>query len=106
MTALALAGVTSCTRVPVICAGQCAPPYELEVDYHPGTSPTAAQKILKSCAGHNPAVIRIGTLHDLSAPRGWSRALIDAHVFGRTARTAALLQCLNSSGRAMAAWPD
>ena len=77
-----LAGVASCTRVPVICAGQCAPPYELEVDFHPGTSPAAAEKILNSCAGRNPVVIRIGTLHDLSAPPGWSRALIYTHVFG------------------------
>lgn len=106
MTALALAGMTSCTHAPVICAGQCAPPYELEVDFHPGTSPAAAEKILRSCAARNPVVIRIGTLHNLSAPRGWSRAVIYTHVFGKTARTAALLRCLRSSGRAIAAWPD
>jgi hypothetical protein len=70
VTALGLAGVASCTRVPLICAGQCTPPYELEVDFHPGTSPGAAEKVLNSRAGRNPVVIRIGTLHDLSAPRG------------------------------------
>jgi hypothetical protein len=106
VTALALAGVTSCAHVPVISAGQCAPLYELWVDFRPGTSPAAAEKILKSCAAHNPVVIRIGTLRDLSAPRGWSRVLIYTHVFGQTARTAGLLRCLRSSGRAIAAWPD
>ena len=106
VTALALAGVASCTRAPVNCAGQCAPPYELEVDFHPGTSPAAARQILQSCAGHNPVVIRIGTLRDQSGPPGWSRALIYTRVFGKTARTAGLLKCLTSSGRAIAAWPD
>jgi hypothetical protein len=42
--ALAAAGVTSRTAgAPVACAGQCAPPYELQVLFRTGTSDASAQ---------------------------------------------------------------
>jgi hypothetical protein len=104
VTALTLTGLISCGREPVACAGQCAPPYELEVDFHPGTSPAEAEKILETCTDHNPVVIRIGALHDLA--NGYSKALIYTHVFGKTARTRGLLRCLASEGVALAGWPD
>src|SRR5271166_6915355 len=60
----ALLSVTSCgsSTSAIACAGQCAPPYELQVDFHAGTTPATAHKVLTSCAGHNPVVIRVGTL--------------------------------------------
>jgi hypothetical protein len=105
VAALALTGVTGCTAAATTtCAGQCAPPYELQVDFHPGTALAAAQHVLRSCADHNPVVIRIGRLEVQATGR--RRALIYTHVFGNTARTAGLLKCLRSSGVAEAGWPD
>jgi hypothetical protein len=105
VAALAVTGVTSCgAGANVTCAGQCAPPYELQVDFHPGTSLAAAEHILSLCADHDPVVIRTGKVEDEAS--GWRRALIYTHVFGKTARTARLLNCLRSSGAAEAGWPD
>jgi hypothetical protein len=85
------------------CAGQCAPPYVLQVDFHPGTTPAAARRLLTRCAARNPAVIRIGSLRELGG--GLSRAMIYTRVLGPTARTSELLRCLQSAGTASAAWP-
>jgi hypothetical protein len=85
------------------CGGQCAAPYVLQVDFHPGTTPAAAQRLLTRCAARNPVVIRIGSLRELGG--GLSRALIYTHVLGPTARTSGLLRCLRSAGVASAAWP-
>ena len=51
------------------CAGQCAPPYQLQVDFHPGTTPASARKLLTRCATRNPAVIRIGSLREFGPAR-------------------------------------
>jgi hypothetical protein len=67
-------------------------------------TPQADEEVLRSCAGGNPVVIRIGTLQGLS--NGWRRAMIYTHVLGDNARTAGLLKCLHSSGLAAAGWPD
>jgi hypothetical protein len=101
---LALAGINGCGSAPIACAGQCAPPYELQVDFHPGTTHTTAQKLLGSCADHDPVVIRVGTLRDLGG--GISQAMIYTHVFGDTPRTTRLLKCLRTPGIATAGWPD
>ena len=85
------------------CAGQCAPPYVLQVDFHPGTTPAAARRLLTRCAARNPAVIRIGSLRESGA--GSSRAMVYTRVLGPTARTSGLLRCLQSTGTASAAWP-
>jgi hypothetical protein len=85
------------------CAGQCAPPYVLQVDFHPGTTPAAAQRLLTRCAARNPAVIRVGSLRELGG--GLSRAMIYTRVLGPAARTSELLRCLRSTGTASAAWP-
>jgi hypothetical protein len=68
----AIIAASSCGSVGqnVACAGQCAPPYELEVDFQQGTTATAAQEILRSCTDHNPVVIRIGALHEATCAAG------------------------------------
>jgi hypothetical protein len=101
----AVAGVSSCARAPVACAGQCAPPYELMVDFRADIPPAEATMVLKSCADNNPVVVRIGVLQHLSA--GFSRALIYTHVFGQTKQTDGLLSCLRASGATQeVGWPD
>jgi len=103
--ALAVVSLTSCTAsAPVACAGQCAPPYELQVLFRAGTPHGTAQKILGSCADHDPVVIRIGELHD--TPEDQGAAYIYTHVFA-TARTARLIKCLQSSSSVVTVgWPD
>jgi hypothetical protein len=95
-------GVTSCTTSgPVACAGQCAPPYELLIQFRAGTPGATAQKILRSCAGRDPVVIRIGALQE-----DQSQAFIYTRVFA-TAETARLTECLRSSfGVIAVGWPD
>ena len=88
-----------------ICAGQCAPPYQLRVTFTAGTSQATAEKVMSSCAEDNPAVIRAGTPHYL--PNGMSRAIIYTRVFAGAKRTSQLQECLRSSGVvATAAWPS
>ena len=101
----ALMSVTSCgsSTIATSCAGQCAPPYELQVNFRAGTTHATAQKVLTSCAGHNPVVIRVGTLHELGGDVG-STATIYTNVFGDTGQASGLLKCLRS-GAAEAAWP-
>jgi hypothetical protein len=70
----------------VACGGQCGPPYELMVQFLPGTPRAAAQKLLTSCTDHNPVVIRVGTLRDVDG--GLTQAMIYTRVFGDTPRTA------------------
>ena len=102
----ALMSVTSCgsSTGATACAGQCVPPYELQVNFHAGTTHATAHKVLTSCADNNPVVIKVGTLRDLGDVG--STAIIYTHVFGNTEQTSGLLQRLRSSGAATAAWPD
>lgn len=107
----AVVSISGCSSsAPVPCAGQCRPPYELMVDFRPGTTQAAAQQLLTSCTDNNPVVIRVGPLRDIGG--GVSRAFIYTQVFGvgggdPSGRTTGLLACLrHSSLKVMAAWPD
>jgi hypothetical protein len=103
----ALGGVSSCSFAhrQVVCAGQCAPPYELEVNFQQGTAAAVADKILMSCADHNPVVIRIGVLQ--READGLSRAMVYTHVLGNTDRTGGLVKCLRTSGVTQGVgWPS
>lgn len=105
LCALALQGmltVTSC-GVHYACAGQCAPPCELQVNFSAGTAHTTAQKVLTTCVDHNPVGIRITRLRVLGG--GLSQSLIYTHAV-RSARALELTKCLNSSGVAVAGWPS
>jgi hypothetical protein len=105
--ALAVVGVTACTSspaAPTACAGQCAPPFELDVYFRSGTPDATAQAILSACAARDPVVIRIGAVDDMQG--GQSSAVVYTRDFA-SAKTNKLVKCLESSSRvAMAAWPD
>ncbi len=98
-----LAGSGCATATQVGCAGQCGPPYELQVFFKAGTSRQAADSVLTRCGG-NRVVIRVGKLLPLG--QGQSTAMVYTRVLGYSARTSALLKCLRSSGVASAGWPD
>jgi hypothetical protein len=98
---LAIAGLTGCGRTAMPCAGQCAPPYSLQVVFRSGTSQENAQSALAKCADNEPVVIRIGKVYFVR-----DRPVI-ATIYTRTMRqpqTSALLKCLQSTG-ARTAWP-
>lgn len=86
------------------CAGQCAPPYELEVIFTARTSHAAAERVIASCAEGNSAVIRIQVRY---FPNGIARAMIYTRVFAGAKRADQLHKCLRSSGAvATAGWPS
>jgi len=100
--ALAIAGLPGCGRTATPCAGQCAPPYSLQVEFRPGASQEGAQSVLAKCADNDPIVIRIGKAH--TAGEG----LVIATIYTKTMQkpqASALLKCLGSAG-ATADWPD
>jgi hypothetical protein len=95
--AMAAIGMSSCgAHRNLACAGQCAPPYELEVNFAQGTTHAAAEQILTSCAGHDPVVIRVGALRQEAD--GLSRAMVFTHDLGNTDRTAGLVNWVRTSG--------
>jgi hypothetical protein len=97
-------GLASCARAPEACAGQCAPPYELQVGFQPGTRAAQAESVLKACADGNPVVIRIGALQVHGEQ---SQALIYTHAFGNSKRTDGLIDCLRASDLTEGVgWPD
>ncbi len=100
--ALALAVLPGCASPPVVCAGQCAPPYELQVSFKAGTPPATVRSVLARCAAHDPVVIRVGQVQarpgELIVVMVYTRSM-------RTVRTSALVGCLQSAG-AGAGWPD
>ena len=100
--ALAMAGLTGCGRTVMSCAGQCAPPYSLQVEFLSGASQEDAQSVLAKCADNDPIVIRIGKAHAVHD------GLVIATIYTKTMQkpqASALLKCLGSSG-ASAGWPD
>jgi len=96
--ALLLSGCTSS----VVCAGQCRPPYELDVMFVAGTSIPTAEAVLQMC-GHEPDVVRVA----LKSQNGrvlwgvvWTRHLGNA-------RNEPLQTCLKSSPSVRSTgWPD
>jgi hypothetical protein len=93
-----LSGCTSGTQA--ACAGQCHAPYELDVFFHPGVSPTRAVQLLKECE-HLPGVLRVGW--DGAASLG----VVYTTFFGPNSPSqgASLFSCLKRL-RLGSAWPD
>lgn len=87
-----------------ICAGQCGPPYILDVYFRRGTSRQAARNVLKPCAV-NPVVVRIeqqtGTIG------GQLTVALVTRVLGPGPRSGGLLACLRSESLVTGeGWPD
>lgn len=103
---LLLPGAAACGTggLPTACAGQCRPPYQLQVNFTAGTSHATAGKVIASCTEGNSAVIRIQLRY---FPNGVGRAVIYTRVFAGAKRADQLQKCLRSSGVvATAAWPS
>ncbi len=89
------------------CAGQCGPPFQLQVVFRHGTSQQAAIAAMRKCQA-SPLVIRIGQPNQ---PRpghpGQRTAIIYTTKIPITAQHIPLLTCLHHSPAVMtASWPD
>jgi hypothetical protein len=89
------------------CAGQCRPPFQLQVDFRQGTSKQAAVAAMRKCQA-NPLVIRIGQPYrPRSATPGQWTAVIYTKKIPLGASHIPLLTCLHRSPAVMqASWPD
>lgn len=97
-------GLAGCSASPGACAGQCRPPYQLQVLFRATTSARTAQAVLARCAA-SPAVIRVGKLWRDGGSQ--PAATVFTRDFGKSAKTSALLSCLSASPAVVsAAWPD
>jgi hypothetical protein len=99
----ALPGLAGCESAPVICAGQCIPPFQLSVAFKPGTSPQAVTSELRKCSRGDANVIRVV---ELPSANGQPRATIYTHSMPRSGRDR-LQKCLAAEPRVLGAdWPD
>lgn len=91
------------------CAGQCGPPFQLQVNFRPGTTTRAATAALSGCAA-NPLVVRIGRVDHSRGPAGPPRSLtatIYTSSMRATTRNDHLLRCLRRSPSVISAgYPD
>ena len=55
-------GLAGCESAPVICAGQCIPPFELSVTFKPGTPPQAVSSELRLCTCRDANLISVAEL--------------------------------------------
>jgi hypothetical protein len=89
------------------CAGQCGPPFHLQVVFRHGTSQQAAIAAMRRCQA-DPLVIRIGRPHRSrpGAPGRWTAIIFTKKIeFGPT--NVPLLTCLHRSPAVTSAsWPD
>lgn len=98
-----LPGVAGCGSVPVVCAGQCQPPFEFVVTFKPGTSPGAASSELRRCSRGDANVIRI---HEFPPVNGQPRAEIYTHSMPKLGPDG-LLKCLYAEAHVLrAGFPD
>jgi hypothetical protein len=108
-TAMVLATVllttSGCSARP--CAGQCGPPFQLQVAFRHGTSKPAAVAAMRKCQA-NPLVISIGQPYRAGpgAPGQWT-ALIYTKKLPSGPGPIPLLTCLHHSPAVTGAtWPD
>lgn len=98
-----LPGLAGCESAPVICAGQCIPPFQLSVAFKPGTSPQAASSELRQCSRGDANVIRVV---ELPPANGQPRATIYTGSMPKSGRDR-LQKCLAAEPRVLSAlWPD
>ena len=90
------------------CAGQCGPPFQLQVDFRHGTAKQDAIAAMRKCQA-NPLVIRIGQpyrSHSPASPGQWA-AIIYTKKMPTGPAPIPLLTCLRHSPTVtMASWPD
>jgi hypothetical protein len=89
------------------CAGQCGPPFQLQVVFRQGTSKQAAVAAMRTCRA-DPLVIRIGRPYrpPSATPGRWT-AVIYTKKMQLGASHIPLLTCLHRSPAVMqASWPD
>jgi hypothetical protein len=99
-----LAGAGCSTRS---CAGQCGPPFQLQVVFRHGTSKQAAIAAMRKCQP-DPLAIRIGQPYrPRSGTSGQWTAIIYAKKMQFGPAHIPLLTCLHRSPAVMqASWPD
>ena len=91
------------------CAGQCRPPFQLQVIFRPGTAKQTAAAAMRKCQA-DPLVIRIGQPHrrpdSPAAPGQWTAIIYTRKMlFGP--KPVPLLTCLHHSPAVTSAsWPD
>jgi len=97
LTVLALvmpAVVSSCSSTSkTVCAGQCSPPYRLDVFFHSGTSLATEQAIVTACTSRNPAVLGVRFGFYARTTRETVVKTSQIH----TAQTKALIRCLEKA---------
>jgi hypothetical protein len=101
-----LLAATSCTVESPACAGQCGPPFQLDVTFRHGTSRHAGLAAMQGCQA-NPLVIKISMprppRHDTLEQ--WN-AIIYTRSMAGGATERRLLRCLHESRWVLyAAWP-
>jgi|SRR5215472_14698169 len=87
----------ACSHASQICAGQCGPPFQLQVEFKRSIAEQAAVATLRACQA-SPMVIRIGQLHWVTpggAPGRWT-AIIYTKKWSFSA-THVLQSCLRHS---------
>jgi len=90
------------------CAGQCGPPFQLQVVFRNGTAEQDAIAAMRKCQG-SPLVVRIGQpyrSHSPGSPGQWT-AIIYTKQMPAGPAPVPLLTCLrHSPAVTMASWPD
>jgi hypothetical protein len=90
------------------CAGQCGPPFQLQVDFRPGTAKQDAIAAMRKCRA-DPLVARIGQpyrSHSPGTPVQWTAIIYTKKMLIGPAPVP-LLTCLrHSPAVTMASWPD
>jgi hypothetical protein len=106
MLALVLLTASGCSVKS--CAGQCGPPFQLQVVFRDGTSKPAAAAAMRKCQA-DPLVIRIGQpyrSHSPGTPGQWAAIIYTKKMLVGPAPVP-LLTCLRHSPTVTSAsWPD
>jgi hypothetical protein len=85
-------GLAACGQSTGACAGQCEPPYQLQVTFRTGTSAQAAAGAMSNCAS-KPFVVRLGRLQ--SSPASLTAMVYTEAMHGH--QSDHLLACLRQS---------
>jgi hypothetical protein len=111
VAAVLMPGLAGCAGDTRPCAGQCGPPFQLQVAFRHGTSARAGRAVLRACTFGNPQVERIGRVEHRPLAAGakpepvaivYTRSLGDGGPAGRQ-----LVDCLDSEPAVLgAAYPD